>query len=427
LDALDSLVRKSLVIVEPVHGHTRYRLLETIRQFAEEKLGATKDMIEVRDAHARYFAGRAQAMYEQWVGPGHRQAVDCVDVESDNLRAGFRWATGRHHIETATAIAAHAAFISYSLAQWEPAGWAEELVPAAVEADVRQLPRLLVAAAMSILIGRADSTLEYARLARQLESTGRYDSAVPGLSETQEALLLLLEGDSAGCLSIFRDLAASETDASRRALGLAGLLLTLGRLGRTDEAAQIADDAAEAAKASGWAPIIAASSGYAYGRAIAAIDPRRAQAALRAGLDYSRQHRVVYGGIVTSYELAIVEAEHGDLQRGLDLFDFSIESWQRAGDQITLPNTLASLAMCFARLGDHEIAAQIYGASTRFLRPLPVAGLPQAVEQLRANLGAAEFGRCVATGAAMETGDAVAYAREQIRLARQAAVAAREA
>jgi hypothetical protein len=45
-----------------------------------------------------------------------------------------------------------------------------------------------------------------------------------------------------------------------------------------------------------------------------------------------------------------------------------------------------------------------------------VAGLAQAVEQLRANLGATTFDRCVATGVAMETGDAVA--RQQIRLVR---------
>jgi predicted ATPase len=40
LDRLDSLVRKSLVVAEPVAGHVRYTLLETIRQFAEEQLAA---------------------------------------------------------------------------------------------------------------------------------------------------------------------------------------------------------------------------------------------------------------------------------------------------------------------------------------------------------------------------------------------------
>ncbi len=69
LDVLDSLVRKSLVTVSRVGGRTRYGLLETIRQFAEDQhahpvSGAPADTTsdiggtcEVRHRHARYFAG----------------------------------------------------------------------------------------------------------------------------------------------------------------------------------------------------------------------------------------------------------------------------------------------------------------------------------------------------------------------------------
>jgi hypothetical protein len=77
---------------------------------------------------------------------------------------------------------------------------------------------------------------------------------------------------------------------------------------------------------------------------------------------------------------------------------------------------LAFVAVCFARLEEHEIAAVVYGASVPFLRATPVAGLPNAVEQLQTNLGPAAFDRHVANGAAMEIGDAVAYVRQQIRL-----------
>jgi predicted ATPase len=425
LDVLDSLVRKSLVTVDPAGGHARYGLLETIRQFAEEQLGAAENLAQVRDAHARHFADRAQAMYDAYSGSGHRQAVDWLDVELDNLRAGFRWASDRHDTDTASAIAGHAALISFSLAQWETAGWAEEMVPAAIEADIVQLPRLLTAAATSAILGHYDSALRYVRLARQREATGRYHNCLPGWSEYVEALALLPVGDSEGSLRILRDLAASPTAVSVRAIGLCGLLWVLPAVGRADEAALIAEDAADAARAWGW-PLVVAMTDYSYGRTFASIDPPRAMAALRSGLDYSRQHGVRLAELQTSSELAIVEAQYGHLDRGLELFDFAIDSWQRAGDQINLPANLASLAMCLARLGEHEIAAVIYGGITRFpITRFPIAGLDQAVEQLRMNLGAAVFDRCVATGAAMETGDAVAYARQQIRLVRQSAVAGR--
>ena len=48
MDRLDSLVRKSLVVAEPVAGHVRYTMLETIRQFAEEQLAASGSIDVVR-------------------------------------------------------------------------------------------------------------------------------------------------------------------------------------------------------------------------------------------------------------------------------------------------------------------------------------------------------------------------------------------
>ena len=58
LEVLDALVRKSLLTADRSSGRTRFSMLETIRQFAEEQLVASGAAPEVRTAHARYFAGR---------------------------------------------------------------------------------------------------------------------------------------------------------------------------------------------------------------------------------------------------------------------------------------------------------------------------------------------------------------------------------
>jgi predicted ATPase/class 3 adenylate cyclase len=58
LDLVDALVRKSLVVADRSLGRTRFSMLETIRQFAEEQLVASGVATEVRTAHARYFGGR---------------------------------------------------------------------------------------------------------------------------------------------------------------------------------------------------------------------------------------------------------------------------------------------------------------------------------------------------------------------------------
>ena len=58
LDLLDALVRKSLLVADRSAGRTRYSMLETIRQFAEEQLVASGGPMRPATAHARYFAGR---------------------------------------------------------------------------------------------------------------------------------------------------------------------------------------------------------------------------------------------------------------------------------------------------------------------------------------------------------------------------------
>ena len=67
LDLLDSLVRKSLVTATHVGGITRYGLLETIRQFAEDQLAAGGTIAEARDRHARWYASQAVAHTEIWL------------------------------------------------------------------------------------------------------------------------------------------------------------------------------------------------------------------------------------------------------------------------------------------------------------------------------------------------------------------------
>ena len=74
LDLLDALVRKSLLVADRSSGRTRFSMLETIRQFAEEQLVASGEADEVRTAHARYFAGREADILALWDSPRQREA-----------------------------------------------------------------------------------------------------------------------------------------------------------------------------------------------------------------------------------------------------------------------------------------------------------------------------------------------------------------
>ncbi len=99
LDRLDALVRKSLLVADRSTGRTRFSMLETIRQFAEEQLVARGVVTEVRDAHARYFAGREADIMALWDSPRQREAYDWFAAELANLRTAFRWAADKGDLD----------------------------------------------------------------------------------------------------------------------------------------------------------------------------------------------------------------------------------------------------------------------------------------------------------------------------------------
>jgi predicted ATPase/class 3 adenylate cyclase/DNA-binding CsgD family transcriptional regulator len=90
LDELTLLVDKSLVIAENPSGRTRYRLLETVRQYALEKLGDSGESDAVRVRHRDYYAHLAE-LVDQPTSAGQRQHVEQAEIEIDNLRAAFTW------------------------------------------------------------------------------------------------------------------------------------------------------------------------------------------------------------------------------------------------------------------------------------------------------------------------------------------------
>lgn len=90
LDVLALLIDKSLVTAESAGGPMRYRLLETIRQYAQEKLGECPEVVAIRDRHREHYADLAAAVD----APGDERLellLDRAQAEIDNLRAAFAW------------------------------------------------------------------------------------------------------------------------------------------------------------------------------------------------------------------------------------------------------------------------------------------------------------------------------------------------
>jgi predicted ATPase/class 3 adenylate cyclase/DNA-binding CsgD family transcriptional regulator len=104
LDQLSLLVDKSLVATDESGSRTRYRLLETVRQYAQEKLGDSGEADAVRTRHRDYYTALA-ALLDAPARSDYEQRLEQAEMEIDNLRAAFGWSRENSDVELALALA----------------------------------------------------------------------------------------------------------------------------------------------------------------------------------------------------------------------------------------------------------------------------------------------------------------------------------
>jgi tetratricopeptide (TPR) repeat protein len=98
LDLLTSLVQKSLAVYEEdEHGHGRYRLLETVRQYARDRLLEAEDTVDVRDQHRDWFLALAEEEHDR--AEKERNGLERLQGERDNLHAALGWVLERGEVE----------------------------------------------------------------------------------------------------------------------------------------------------------------------------------------------------------------------------------------------------------------------------------------------------------------------------------------
>lgn len=94
LDRLTSLCDKSLVVTEEQQGRTRYRLLESIRHYAADRLLEAGDAELWRDRHLNAFHDMGLAAEADLRGPKQLEWLQRLELDHDNLRAAMEWSTG---------------------------------------------------------------------------------------------------------------------------------------------------------------------------------------------------------------------------------------------------------------------------------------------------------------------------------------------
>jgi predicted ATPase len=127
-DVVSALVDKSMVVADRRGGETRYRLLETLRQYAEEQLG--DDLDEYRRRHLHHYVAVAQELDRRFQGPDLGGGIAGFRVEMDNLRAAVQAAIATRDAMSEELVRATMTFALQGMAS-ECGGWYEQILDSA--------------------------------------------------------------------------------------------------------------------------------------------------------------------------------------------------------------------------------------------------------------------------------------------------------
>ncbi|OBF91832.1 cyclase [Mycobacterium sp. 852002-51163_SCH5372311] len=419
LDLLDALVRKSLLVADRTSGRTRYSMLETIRQFAEEQLVARGEAAAARTAHARYFAGREADILDAWDSPRQREAYNWFATEQANLRAAFRWAADCGDLDSAARIATFAPLLGAMVENYEPIAWTEELIEPARAVDHPRLAALYTLASWCYLTGgRLEEAIRYCD-AGQIVVADIPNLVLFGF-ETWLGGVYNFIGQPERSVEWTRFLLARGPDpyANIRA----GLVFGLLMAGSHAEAVAVAKDVLDAADviANPWALSFALLT---YGIACSDVDPGGAREAMRRGLTVAQESGNRYNETHLANLLGRLEARYGDPLTALDYLALAIRNYHDSGNTTIMRVPLVVLAALLDRLGREQPAAIIAGYAFSSVTESWTPEISPLIAHLRDVLGDQSYGSLARSGASMTATGIAACAFDQIDQARAELIA----
>jgi predicted ATPase/class 3 adenylate cyclase len=432
LDGLGRLADRSLIVVEHQEP-TRYRMLETIRQYARDRLIAAGETEAVRNRHLEVFARLAVDAQPRLDGPELVAQLEQMDPEVDNLRAALDWA---HEVDVEAGLRMTVAMGQY----WRNRSTGTEIherteqaiaalprlpEPADDERRAREslLARLYGTAAMSSgVTGRTrDQAARWlAEGTRHAEASG--DREAIALVLTGRALLtvfggLQIDGDPMATMASLVALLEEVGQWSQAAFALAGLAMY--QVQRDPAAALAALEQATAAATRSGNPSAIAFTALSRGRVLGF---RGDLGAARPWFDEAIEgfHRIGDARLELSArsDLAHALRTAGHLEQAEAAYRDVILGWQHLGQR----GAIARLLECFGFLavgrGEPRRAAVLLGAAERTRRdaetdmiPFERAEYDACLADLRARLDPAELGRAWAEGGGLSVDNAIAFAR----------------
>lgn len=366
LEMLPRLVSKSMVIADEQMDEVRYRMLETVRQYAREELVKTPQAASVHDRHLEYYVSVAKTAHDRINSREMPRWVNLLEVEHDNLRHALEWG-----LETRPLLSLD---LAVSLAEfWTRRGYSTEgrrwMEQAILSADAAQAAGTITIDALNPLKAKALIGLGRLMLIQGEDPSLARDTLEAGIALAQETgdKLLLIYGYAFRALdAIFLSDFDGADVASARALELArrtgdpnAVALATGlrsqflfRSGRDEERSLILHT--ESTRLSDELGLTTEAAGMRYGFAYVAMVRKQYTEARLRFKDALKFYRAV-GDIqfenMALSGLADVARLQGDWPEAVELYRQVLALWTKMGHRGAIARVLECLAFITSAQG----------------------------------------------------------------------------
>jgi predicted ATPase len=346
LELVTELMDVSLITVtEGADGEPRVGLLETIREFALERLAEAGELDSARRRHAGHYAALAERAHEQLYGPAQLGMLDRLEAEHDNLRAALTWSLEPQAAGDAERVAIGLRLVEALVAFWHQHGHGTEgrrWLQRAIELvnEDRGAPLATVAHGLGML----------------LTQQSEFAAAIPLFERS---------------LAIYRD----SGDRSQEAKELNSLGITYGYLGNLSTARCLLEESAALSREIGSDRRLAAALTNLGLVETIAGDLDRATHVLTEAVTLDQEQGDLLGLVMDQHALVMVGLRAGRAPQARDLLSSTLDYVISAGNSDILSTTLELAACAVAELGEPLRAASLAGAAetVRQVADMPLA------------------------------------------------------
>ena len=397
IDTLSALVDSSLVRQEARSGEPRFRLLETIRDYALQCLRDGTDWANAHDRHAAYFFALAKPAAAEVQGRGQLGWLDRLEAEHDNLRAAVSWLADGD-IESAVRLF----WVTWRF--WWLHGHSAELAgfEEKFAAGSERLPPYQHALALTgagfVLLANED----------QAGSQLLFQQSLPLYRQSRGSLSVILTATVLGVLGRIAALRGQQAEAVEQ------LEQSQALLDEEDEDGLAGDERAQ------HTLTVALVQNFLGQIRLSQRDPGGAAQHFREGLSAGRSSSDRVSILISLYDLALSSRARGELTGAAGFLQQGLSVAAEAGDQTSVAYYLENLAAVAGQLDNSQRAMRLLSAATAMLQAKGSGWLHGYVPRvahddgvlavLRSRLGDAAFAEAWAWGGSIGGRDAVDYA-----------------